>query len=274
MAGCLTVIWPFDGRYRDDPQKGRTPLVDLSRSMPFLRSIATLSERVKPGRHPFNIPCLAKGLHITFTTNVTFLVGENGSGKSTILEAIAEKCGFNVSGGNRDHQYLLDRELSHLASATRLAWNQKTVEGFFMRAETFFNFATYLDEIGSTFRAYGGKSLHEQSHGESFLSLFVNRFESGLYILDEPEAALSPARQLSFLTIIHDLEASGHAQFIIATHSPIILSYPGATILSLDGDRISEIEYKETDHYKLTREFLECPERYFKHLFADPEEDA
>jgi predicted ATPase len=104
------------------------------------------------------------------------------------------------------------------------------------------------------------------------VSLFASRFESGLYILDEPEAALSPARQLSFLAIIHDLETSGQAQFIIATHSPIILSYPGSTILSLDEDRISEIEYKETSHYKLTRAFLECPDRYFQHLFADDED--
>ncbi|HYL99092.1 MAG TPA: AAA family ATPase [Blastocatellia bacterium] len=241
--------------------------------MPFLRSITTIKERVVPGRYPFNIPCLAHGLNLNFTKNVTFLVGENGSGKSTILEAIAEKCGFSLTGGNRDHQYLLDRELTELATATRMSWNQKTVEGFFMRAETFFNFATYLEDIGSTFRSYGGRSLHEQSHGESFLSLFANRFESGLYILDEPEAALSPARQLSFLTILHDLETSGHAQFIIATHSAIILSYPDATILSLDGDRLSEIEYKETSHYKLTRDFLECPERFFRHLFAEPEQD-
>jgi predicted ATPase len=242
--------------------------------MLFLRSIATIPDRVEPGRFPFNIPCLAGGLNLTFKTEVAFLVGENGSGKSTILEAIAEKCGFNLSGGNRDHQYLLDRVLSDLASATTLAWNQKTVEGFFMRAETFFNFATHLEDIGSTFRTYGGKSLHAQSHGESFLSLFTNRFESGLYILDEPEAALSPARQLSFLAIIHDLVTSGHAQFIIATHSPIILSYPGATILSLDDDRISPVEYKETSHYKLTRGFLECPERYLRHLFADPENES
>jgi predicted ATPase len=242
--------------------------------MPFLRSIETIPERVVPGRYPFNIPCLARGLHITFKTNVTFLVGENGSGKSTIAEAIAEKCGYNLSGGNRDHQYLLDRQLSDLAQACKLTWSRMSVEGFFMRAETFFDFATYLDEIGSNYRAYGGKSLHEQSHGESFLSLFANRFESGLYILDEPEAALSPARQLSFLSIIHDLDRSGHAQFIVATHSPIILSYPQATILSLDGDRITEIEYKETEHYKLTRQFLECPERYFRYLFSDSDDEA
>ncbi|HUK92238.1 MAG TPA: AAA family ATPase [Blastocatellia bacterium] len=242
--------------------------------MLFLRSFETIPDRVTPGRYPFNIPCLAGGLSLTFKAEVTFLVGENGSGKSTILEAIAEKAGFNLSGGNRDHQYLLDRVLSDLATATRLTWNQKTAEGFFMRAETFFNFATYLEDIGSTFRAYGGKSLHDQSHGESFLSLFTNRFESGLYILDEPEAALSPARQLSFLAIIHDLEASGHAQFIIATHSPIILSYPGATILSLDGDQISEIEYKQTSHYILTRDFLQCPERYLRRLFADSDDET
>ena len=129
--------------------------------MPFLRRIETIPERVEPGRHPFNIPCLAGGLDVTFKTDVTFFVGENGSGKSTILEAIAEKCGFNLAGGNRDHHYLLDRNLSDLAQACRIVWNRKTVEGFFMRAETFFNFATYLDEIGSTFRAYGHKSLHE-----------------------------------------------------------------------------------------------------------------
>ena len=223
-------------------------------------------------RYPFTIPCLGEHFEIQFKSNVTFLVGENGTGKSTILEAIAEKCGYNAAGGNRDHEFLLDRELTDFASAIKLVWNIKTVEGFFMRAETFFNFATFLEDIGSTFRTYGGKSLHEQSHGEAFLALFNNRFESGLYIMDEPEAALSPSRQLSFLAIIHDLEASGHAQFIIATHSPMILSYPGATIYSLDEDRIRKVEYKETTHYKLTRDFLECPERYFRHLFAEPDE--
>jgi len=249
-------------------------------NMAFLRSIVRIPEQELRGTHaymdftryPFTVPCLGEGFRIQFKSNVTFLVGENGTGKSTILEAIAEKCGYNITGGNRDHEFLLDRKLSDFASATRMTWNRKSVEGFFMRAETFFNFATYLEDVGSTFRSYGGKSLHEQSHGEAFLALFKNRFESGLYILDEPEAALSPSRQLAFLAIIHDLEASGHAQFIIATHSPMILSYPGATILSLDEEKIIEVEYKETTHYKLTRDFLECPERYFRHLFADIEE--
>jgi predicted ATPase len=145
-----------------------------------------------------------------------------------------------------------------------------------MRAESFYNFASYLDQV-SDLRAYGGKSLHRQSHGESFLALFAHRFEQGIYLLDEPEAALSPQRQLSFLKIIHDLEAPGHAQFIISTHSPIILGYPGAVLFSLDGDTIREIAYRETEHYLLTRDFLNAPERYFRHLFDTPteeEEDA
>jgi predicted ATPase len=148
----------------------------------------------------------------------------------------------------------------------------KVSEGFFLRAESFYNFATYIDQV-SNLRAYGGKSLHEQSHGESFLALFVNRFEQGIYILDEPEAALSPQRQLSFLKIIHDLERPGHAQFLISTHSPIILSYPGAVLLSLDGDKIHEIAYRDTEHYRVTRDFLNTPERFFKHLFSKSDDE-
>jgi predicted ATPase len=147
---------------------------------------------------------------------------------------------------------------------------------FFHACGEFYNFATYIEQV-SDLRAYGGKSLHEQSHGESFLSLFANRFEQGIYILDEPEAALSPKRQLSFLRIIHDLEAPGHAQFLISTHSPLILSYPGAVLFSLDGDSIREVAYRETEHHLVTRDFLNSPERYFKHLFgreSDEENDA
>ena len=136
-----------------------------------------------------------------------------------------------------------------------------------MRAESFYNVARYLDRV-SSLRRYGDVPLHQQSHGESFLALFVNRFEQGIYILDEPEAALSPQRQLSFLRLIHQLETSGHAQFLISTHSPILLAYPGAVLLSLDGPGITRVKYTETEHYRLTRDFLSCPERYFHHLFA------
>jgi predicted ATPase len=156
---------------------------------------------------------------------------------------------------------------SALAQALRLSWMPKVTEGFFLRAESFYNFASYLEQV-SDFRAYGGRSLHAQSHGESFLSLFTHRFEQGLFILDEPEAALSPQRQLSFLKIVHDLAAPGHAQFLIATHSPILLAYPGAVIFDLDGDAIQPIRYEDTKHYLVTRDFLASPERFFKHLFA------
>ncbi len=140
--------------------------------------------------------------------------------------------------------------------------------GFFLRAETFFNFASYLESVGSTFLAYGGKSLHRQSHGEAFLALFQHRFEDGLYLLDEPEAALSPQRQLAFLTILHELTAKKVAQFIIATHSPMLLTFPGAAILSLDGGEIRSVTYQETDHYRVTKDFLNTPERFYRHLFT------
>jgi predicted ATPase len=253
-------------------KRNRQPSRPLPRTgAPFLRRVISLPEKFDATRYPFNVRALSRGIDLTFNTNVTFFVGENGAGKSTLLESIAECCEFSPEGGNRDHYRSTFTERSALAQALRLSWSPKTSEGFFMRAESFFNFATYIDEV-SNLRAYGGKSLHQQSHGESFLSLFTHRFEQGIYLLDEPEAALSPQRQLSFLSIIHELEKSGHAQFIIATHSPIILSYPGAVLFSFDGDGIQQIDYQDTEHYRVTRDFLNAPERYFKHLFDDPHE--
>lgn len=235
---------------------------------PFLRKIEGLQSTIQENRFPFNIPAFSNGINLNLGARVTFIVGENGSGKSTLLEAIAECCGFNPEGGNRDHYREVFEERSELAQSLRLTWMPRTTEGFFLRAESFYNFATYIESV-SNLRAYGGKSLHQQSHGESFLALFENRFEQGFYILDEPEAALSPQRQLTLLSIIHQLEAPGHAQFLIATHSPILMSYPGAKIFSFDDSGIKEIGYEETDHYQLTKSFLESPERYFKLLFAD-----
>jgi predicted ATPase len=202
----------------------------------------------------------------------SLLVGENGSGKSTLLEALAECCGFNPEGGNRDHYRATFADRSELAQSLRLSWFPKVTEGFFLRAESFYNFTSYIDEV-SDLRAYGGRSLHKQSHGESFLALFENRFEQGLYILDEPEAALSPQRQLTLLKIIHDLETPGHAQFIIATHSPIILAYPGAMLINLDDSGMREVAYQDTEHFRLTRDFLNAPDRYFKHLFNNTDDE-
>ncbi|MCJ7933847.1 MAG: AAA family ATPase [Chryseobacterium sp.] len=238
--------------------------------MPYLSRIYLKDSH--PEHFPFNLPFLRKGLDLRLKSNVTFFVGENGIGKSTLMEAIAEKCGFNVAGGNRNHNYSFHKTESPLSEYLTLSWNIKTAQGFFMRAESFFNFATYIDEVaqedGRILDAYGGKSLHRQSHGEAFLSLFHNHFRNGIYILDEPESALSPQRQLSLLSIIHTLEKTGKAQFIISSHSPILMSYPNAEIYLLN-DKIQRIHYKETEHYQLTRDFLASPESYFRHLFED-----
>jgi predicted ATPase len=241
-------------------------------SPPFLKKVVFTN--AGSGDFPFNLPLLSKGLEIEFTKPVTFFVGENGSGKSTLLEAIAAKCGFSLTGGNKNHYREESFDKSILASATTLSWFPKIGDGFFVRAESFYNFAMQIDSIAENdpriLSSYGDKSLHKQSHGESFLSLFNNRFGGrGLYILDEPEAALSPTRQLSLLAIIKRLEQEGESQFIIATHSPILLSFPGAAILTTDNGIVKPIAYKETEHYKLTKQFLDNPERYFRHLFRD-----
>jgi predicted ATPase len=238
---------------------------------PYLRSIRSDPDRMNGRGFPFSVPAFSRGISLALPTPVTFFVGENGSGKSTLLEALAEICGFNPEGGNRDHYREAREDRSELAQALRLSWMPKMTEGFFMRAESFYNFASYLDGV-SDFTAYGGKSLHHQSHGESFLALFQNRFEHGLYILDEPEAALSPQRQLAFLRIIHELEVPRHAQFLIATHSPILLAYPGATLYQFEEEGIREVAYRETDHYLVTKEFLNSPERILRYLFSEEDE--
>jgi len=250
---------------KHDLKSNRTTLM----GSPFLTRISLREDRVEPDAHPFDLPFLSNGLDLGISSPVTFFVGENGSGKSTLLEAMSWNTGFGSQGGNRDHRYSEDDTGRALGRALLLSWRQKVAGGFFMRAETFFNFATYLETVGSSFRAYGGRSLHKQSHGEAFLAVFQNRFEDGLYLLDEPEAALSPQRQLAFLGILHELTRKGAAQFMIATHSPILLAFPGATILSFDEDGINPIAYQDTDHYRITRGFLEAPERYFRHLFDD-----
>ena len=240
--------------------------------MPFLSRIS-----LQPQRESYlqNIPSIRNGLQLELKTNVTFFVGENGSGKSTLLEGIAEQCGFSLRGGNRNHNlntgYRFQGYESALASSLQLGWTPKRItEGFFMRAESFFNFASYIDELamndGRILNAYGGRSLHQQSHGESFLALFNNQFESGVYILDEPEAALSPARILAFMSVINELDRSGRAQFIIATHSPMLICYPGAAIYQFDENGVRETTYEETEHFQLTKSFLDNPVLYLRHL--------
>ena len=209
---------------------------------------------------------------------VTFLVGENGSGKSTLLEAIAVTCGFNAEGGTRNFRFSTRDTHSRLCDCLTVARSRYPRDGFFLRAESFYNVATNIDEMdeepafgGRVIDGYGGVSLHHQSHGESFLALVQNRFGGhGLYLLDEPEAALSPARQLTLLGQMH-LLAKEDAQFIVATHSPILMAYPGARIYLLDEEGIRPVRYEETEHYQLTRRFLEDPDRMLRYLFAEEE---
>lgn len=236
----------------------------------FLKSVSLLRENIKTfNQYPFSIPAVKSLDQIEFTSRVTFFVGENGSGKSTLLEAIAEQCGFNTAGGGRNNNYEVHAARSALGDYIRLSWMPKITNGFFLRAESFYHFATHIDEVDDTgFRSYGGRSLHQQSHGESYLSLFMNRFKGKtIYLLDEPEAALSPSRQLAFLRILHDLAAEGEAQFIIATHSPILMGYPDSVILNFDGDKIDEIKYEMTDHYQITKYFLQHREKVLADLF-------
>jgi len=243
--------------------------------MPFLSHVS-----VSPLGSSYlqNISSLSKGLQLNLKSNVTFFVGENGSGKSTLLEGVAEQCGFSLRGGNRNHNlntgYRFEGYESEISRHVRLGWTPKRInDGFFMRAESFYNFASYIDELAEDdhrlLDAYGGKSLHQQSHGESFLALFNNQFESGIYILDEPEAALSPARILAFMTVIHELEKGGRAQFLIATHSPILICYPGATIYQFDENGVQETNYADTEHFYLTKSFLDNPALYLRHLMDD-----
>ncbi len=227
--------------------------------------------------HPFHLPIIKNLQEIDFPTPVTFFVGENGTGKSTILETIAHNAGFGAEGGSRNINFKTSDEKTYsgveqLAQSFRLSWRRKPKNGYFFRAESFFNIANFIDSMASydaqAYGPYGGKSLHEQSHGESFLSFFNNRLGSGgFFIFDEPEAALSPQRQLSLLVIIQDLCKNFDAQFIIATHSPLLLAYPGATIYSCDNTTLTPVAYKDTQHYQITKQFLDDPEYYLQHLF-------
>lgn len=220
-----------------------------------------------------NIPSLKNFQGIKIDKPVTFFVGENGSGKSTLLEAIAVALGLNPEGGSKNFNFATKETHSELGKLLEIARGSRREEdGFFLRAESFYNLATEVEELdGSGFESfydsYGGKSLHDQSHGESFRSLILNRFRArGIYLLDEPEAALSPTSQMSLLCIIDEL-VKKDTQFIIASHSPIILAYPNADIYEFSEAGIEKKSYKETESYSVTKAFLDDPERMMNFLF-------
>ncbi len=213
---------------------------------------------------------MMEGQSIRLTAPVTFLVGENGIGKSTLIEGIAVASGFNPEGGTRNFTFSTSDSHSELHSLMTVAKEAYPKDGFFLRAESFYNAISYIDSVRAV-RNYGGKSLHSMSHGEGVLTLVQNRFwGNGLYIMDEPEAALSPSRLLTLLVEMHRLVQQG-SQFIVATHSPILLAYPGACVLELSEEGIRQVDYRDTEHYQITRRFLQDPDRMLAALLNEGE---
>ena len=216
--------------------------------------------------------------HLEFSRPISILIGENGAGKSTLIEGIAVAMGFNPEGGTKNFAFSTADSHSDLYKHLTVARQAYPKDGFFLRAESFYNVASSIDQMdreggggAPIIDRYGGISLHEQSHGESFLALVKNRFSGkGLYILDEPEAALSPARMMQLLCLIHDL-IKKESQFIIATHSPILMSYPDAGLYELSSEGIKKTSYRETEHYMITRDFIERPESMYRYLFDESE---
>ena len=237
-----------------------------------------------PDALPWCLPTFQGLSELEFRQPVVFFVGENGTGKSMLLEAIAEGCGYDLTSGSRNTVVGQAKPRSPLAGALRLVWHKTSHRGFFFRAESFFNFASYLDTLKSDLEEiekevgrplgshqvhapYGGRSLHTRSHGEAFWELFSNRFRSqGLYLMDEPEAALSPLRQLAFLALLKQMVEEQGSQFLIASHSPILLAYPEAQIFSLDLSPMQTIEYEETEAFTIVSNFLKDREAYLRRI--------
>ncbi len=228
--------------------------------------------------YPYCLPAIKSIDNLEFHPKVTFFVGENGTGKSTILESIAVAYGFNPEGGSKNFTFSTVDSHSGLYNHIKLAKGVKRPkDAFFLRSESYYNVATYIDQLDNEFSfsppikdAFGGKSLHEQSHGESFFALFLNRLRGhGLYILDEPEAALSPSRQMSLISRMHELIGMD-SQFIIATHSPIIMAYPDAAIYEIR-ETIERIKYEETEHYQVMRAFIKNKDGMLRELMKPAE---
>jgi predicted ATPase len=234
--------------------------------------------------YPFCIPAVRNLHELEFHPKVTYFVGDNGTGKSTLLEAIAVSAGFNPEGGSRNFTWATRESHSALYDHVRLKRGiARPKDGFFFRAESYFNLGTEIERRdndpdrgagGSIINSYGGRSLHEQSHGESFMTLLTERFGgNGLYLLDEPEAALSPSRQMSVLTVMHNL-IRRNSQFVIVTHSPILMAYPDSTIYLFSDDAITPIDYTETEHFNITRDFLNRREAMLRVLLGEDDDSG
>lgn len=236
---------------------------------------AGMKEPLPDGSYLRDLPVVQHLEHspIEFKRRITFIVGENGSGKSTLVEGIASAFGFNPEGGSLNYSFETRATHSELWRHLRLSKLKRPKDGFFLRAESFYNASSYLEELDEipasappVLDAYGGVSLHKMSHGEGFLKLVQNRFYgNGLYILDEPEAALSPMKIMTLICEIDRL-AKADSQFIIATHSPMLMAMPDAEVLFIDNDGVSSVDYRETEHFLTTKLFLEDPDRMLGYL--------
>jgi predicted ATPase len=244
----------------------------------YIRKIMIDIPEEKKSIYPFLLDAVKNFPELSLKSKVSFFIGENGTGKSTLLEAIAVAYGFNAEGGSKHFNFASNDTHSILSEHIKLTKGIRIPKnGFFLRAESFYNAATYIDELdrdgtaSKIIDSYGGISLHKQSHGESFMALVQNRFSgNGLFILDEPEAALSPTRQLALLARIHDLVSQG-SQFMIATHSPILMAYPDAVIYDV-ASACEIVKLEDTEHYRVTREFMNNPEKMLAILFGSDEE--
>jgi predicted ATPase len=217
--------------------------------------------------YPFNLKILRATTSLEFTTPVTFFIGENGAGKSTLLEALAHRCRIHIWRPNERSRCVYNPHEDELYKYLTVEWTDGPVPGSFFAADIFKNFAQNLDEWAASdpgqLKYFGGQSLLTQSHGQSLMSFFRNRYlVKGLYLLDEPETALSPTSQLELLRLLKEIGRAGHAQFIVASHSPILLACPGATIYSFDHVPVREIGYQDTEHYRVYKDFLDHPDKY------------
>jgi predicted ATPase len=251
---------------------------EIKMPAPYLRRVWLDSDKIRDRtRYPFTLPLLTDGFELQFEAPITIFVGENGVGKSTLIEAIAAMAGYDEAGGGKgyrpvDHSGAIEQGVGPLSAALRAAWRPKITTGWFFKAESFFTVARYLDRSAIEAHAAPPDFL-SHSHGEGFVRFFKERTSrQGIYFFDEPESALSPKRQLLFLKVLARMQSALNAQVIMATHSPLLMACPGATLLEIRRDRVEPIRLGQTEHFRLLREFCFDPKSFIAEALAEPDE--